>query len=190
MAVVARLRGRAFFRGAKSRPVPSMPGRSTNCSIGEGVRLVLVTIESADPVRSRSQIVAFFELAPAPLPRCQPSRRAAVYPPGMKVGVITADMIKVTLDKSKAVPVFVSAAINSEYCKRQVATFTAGITRPKVTLRDFRRLKITLPSLDFQRSWSDLAETIRRAQRRAFTGLETMTDLFNALVQRAFRGEL
>ena len=40
--------------------------------------------------------------------------------------------------------------MNDDSTKRQVAAITAGVTRPKVTLADYRNLKVACPSLDEQ----------------------------------------
>jgi type I restriction enzyme S subunit len=78
---------------------------------------------------------------------------AAVYPDNMAVGVVTADIIKVTPNPEKATPLYISSAINSDFCKSQVTRFTEGITRPKVTLRDFKNLQVPCPPLASQHQW-------------------------------------
>jgi type I restriction enzyme S subunit len=115
---------------------------------------------------------------------------AAVYPDNMAVGVVTADIIKVTPNPEKATPLYISSAINSDFCKSQVTRFTEGITRPKVTLRDFKNLQVPCPPLASQHQW-DLffgkQKLMLKEQLDGFAGLDT---LFNSLLQRAFRGEL
>lgn len=74
----------------------------------------------------------------------------AVYPEDMPVGIITADMIRMTVDKTKVNSTWLSAAINHDRIKRQVAAITAGVTRPKVTLADFRGLRVATPSIEEQ----------------------------------------
>ena len=75
---------------------------------------------------------------------------SCVYPEDMPMGIITADMIRMTVDCNKVNSYWISAAINHDRVKRQVAAITAGVTRPKVTLADFRNLKIALPDLQEQ----------------------------------------
>jgi type I restriction enzyme S subunit len=115
---------------------------------------------------------------------------AAVYPNDMPDGIITADIIKVSVDDTVATPEFVSSAINSEFCKRQVARFTEGITRPKVTLRDFRSLEVPCPPLEAQRRWSGLVARHQASAENLAAATRHTSDLFDSLVQRAFRGEL
>lgn len=76
---------------------------------------------------------------------------SAVYPSGMPMGIITADMIRMTVDTDKVDAHWLSLTINHDRVKRQVAAITAGVTRAKVTLSDFRRLNIAMPPLNEQR---------------------------------------
>lgn len=76
---------------------------------------------------------------------------AAVYPEDMPMGIITADMIRMTPDISKVDPNWLSAALNYDRTKRQVAAITAGVTRPKVTLSDFRSLRLAVPKPEEQK---------------------------------------
>ena len=75
---------------------------------------------------------------------------SCVYPNWMPNGVITADMIRLSPDKKKVDSAWLATAINHDRVMRQVAAITAGVTRPKVTLADFRAIKITKPKLDEQ----------------------------------------
>ncbi|MFN9816000.1 MAG: restriction endonuclease subunit S [Burkholderiales bacterium] len=75
---------------------------------------------------------------------------SCVYPDWMPNGVITADMIRLSPEKRKVDPDWLATAINQDRVIRQVAAITAGVTRPKVTLADFRAIKIAKPELDEQ----------------------------------------
>lgn len=75
---------------------------------------------------------------------------ACLYPEWMPPGVITADVIRVRPDPAKAVAGWWARVLNHEVVRRQVRLITGGVTRPKVTLRDFRLLKLPIPSLEQQ----------------------------------------
>lgn len=70
---------------------------------------------------------------------------AATYPDNMPDGVITADIIRVRPNKTKVFSEWLSLVINSDEVKKQVEKITAGVTRPKVTLKDFRQLQGRFP---------------------------------------------
>jgi type I restriction enzyme, S subunit len=75
---------------------------------------------------------------------------ACVYPEGMDNGIITADMIRMTPNKELIEVSWLALALNQDRAKRQVAAITAGVTRPKITLGDFRQLRVAVPDLDEQ----------------------------------------
>ncbi|MEH2417620.1 hypothetical protein [Nostoc sp.] len=76
----------------------------------------------------------------------EPPCVACVYPNWMPSGVITADIIRLRPDLTIATSQWLSTFINSESVARQVRGITGGVTRAKVTLRDFRRLLLALPN--------------------------------------------
>ncbi len=72
---------------------------------------------------------------------------AAVYPASLPDGIITADVVCIRVNKNLSFPKWLSISLNSPRVQRQVDQITAGVTRPKVTLRDVRELQIALPDL-------------------------------------------
>ncbi len=75
---------------------------------------------------------------------------AAVYPDSMPDGVITADIVRLRFNGSIVRSLWVSCSVNDDAVVKQVEQITAGVTRPKVTLRDVRNLVVRLPSLGEQ----------------------------------------
>jgi type I restriction enzyme S subunit len=71
---------------------------------------------------------------------------SAVYPASMPSGIVTADIVRLRPDADRISPSWMSTFINSPAVSKQVEQITAGVTRPKVTLRDVRNLLIGLPS--------------------------------------------
>lgn len=80
---------------------------------------------------------------------------SCLYPDWMPDGVITADMIRLSPDKKAVNGHWLTSAINQDRVKRQIAAITAGVTRPKVTLADFRNIRVAKPSLTEQNRISD-----------------------------------
>lgn len=80
---------------------------------------------------------------------------SCLYPDWMPDGVITADMIRLSPDKKAVNGQWLTAAINQDRVKRQIAAITAGVTRPKVTLADFRNIRVAKPALTEQNRISD-----------------------------------
>lgn len=70
---------------------------------------------------------------------------AAVYPTSMPSGIVTADIVRLRPDTNRIHPTWMSTFINAPVVVKQVELITAGVTRPKVTLRDVRNLLIATP---------------------------------------------
>jgi type I restriction enzyme S subunit len=68
----------------------------------------------------------------------------------MPSGVVTADIVRLRVDAARVRPRWVSLSINEAAVVKQVEQITAGVTRPKVTLRDVRNLCIRVPKVDEQ----------------------------------------
>lgn len=103
---------------------------------------------------------------------------AAVYPSTESPGVVTADIIKMSVDETVASRDYVARFLNADAARKQVAAMTFGITRPKVTLRDFKQLEIPLPRLAEQRRIAhvlDRAEALQAKRRATLVQLGTLT---------------
>jgi len=75
---------------------------------------------------------------------------AAVYPSWMPLGIVTADVIRLRPHPTEIRADWITAFLNSEPVRVQVRSITAGVTRPKVTLADFRKLQIAVPPVPEQ----------------------------------------
>lgn len=84
---------------------------------------------------------------------------ACVYPEWMASGIITADIIRLRPNTQISTSQWLSLFINSNAIIRQVRGITGGITRDKITLHDFRRLLIALPSLKEQKQIINILDT-------------------------------
>jgi len=83
---------------------------------------------------------------------------AAVYPSGMPDGIVTADIIRLRVDRRLTDPRFVSEALNT--ASEGVAKITGGQTRPKLTLRDYKTVEILLPPLGEQRKIAAILSSV------------------------------
>jgi type I restriction enzyme, S subunit len=115
---------------------------------------------------------------------------SAVYPSGMAMGIITADMIRMTVDPNKADSHWLSMSINQDRVKRQVAAITAGVTRPKVTLSDFRKLKIATPSKIEQRKIRAILERHSRFLESEIKDVTNLQETKSGLMHDLLTGKV
>jgi type I restriction enzyme, S subunit len=104
--------------------------------------------------------------------------------------VITQDVIRLRVRRSKANPIYVQYFLNSEYGRWIVKKITIKGTRSRFPLKEFKGLIIPLPPMKLQNQFSETAEKVESLKifyKRSFNELET---LYGALSQKAFKGEL
>lgn len=134
---------------------------------------VFVTHEKARELGAHSVQPGDLVVTKMGLPPCI----AAEYPLSMEPGIITADVIRVRPDTQATTARWLSLAINHSAFEAQVRRIAGGVTRSKVTLSDFRRLKVKTPSLDEQCAiihLSDIASKKMEIQREQLTKLHML----------------
>lgn len=76
---------------------------------------------------------------------------ACVHPEDFPDAIITADMVRLRVSRRDiAIPTYISAVLNSDVVLSQVRAITGGVTRPKITLADFRSLRVPYPPVHEQ----------------------------------------
>lgn len=75
---------------------------------------------------------------------------AAVYPKGLPPGIVTADIIRLRPNRRVVRSDWLVSSINGPAARAQVRAVTGGVTRPKITLRDFRLLALNVPPIELQ----------------------------------------
>jgi type I restriction enzyme S subunit len=115
---------------------------------------------------------------------------AAVYPPGSLDAIITADILRIRPDADKVNPYWLANAINQERFRHQVRGITGGVTRPKVTLRDVRRLRIVVPSLREQQESVAIIEGARHQRTGTEEALTKMRQLRQGVMDDLLTGRV
>lgn len=162
--------------------VPVVFVQNVRPGIFNGSRKRFVSVEKAETLAYHQVVPGDLVITKMGLPPCV----AAIYPDTEPPGIVTADIIKLSVDPAKADPRYVMHYLNSPYAKREIARITFGVTRPKVTLADFRRIGIQLPSIEEQRRIAailDKADAIRRKREEGIRLTEellrsTFLDMF------------
>jgi type I restriction enzyme S subunit len=100
-----------------------------------------------------------------------PPGEACVVPDGWPPSIIKADLIRARVNRSIVLPHYLEAILNSHWGQRQIVRISPGTTRPRMTLRDFRDIRIATPPIGVQRAFTEavaqLQEGITTAERRA-----------------------
>ena len=87
-------------------------------------------------------------------------------------------------------PIFLETCLNSNYCKMQAKRLTRGIANKDLVLSQMARVRIIVPPIGLQKRFSEVVDQVERIKNyQKQTGWQ-IDDLYNTLMQKAFRGEL
>lgn len=105
-------------------------------------------------------------------------------------GLCSADAYPLLVDKTQTNRIFIALILRSEYFLNEILQHSTRTNIPKVNKTQLLSFKTVLPPIDLQNTFADRVQKIE-AQKAAMTAsLSELEDNFNALMQRAFKGEL
>ncbi|PIG92271.1 restriction endonuclease subunit S [Gloeocapsopsis sp. IPPAS B-1203] len=117
--------------------------------------------------------------------------RSAVVPQDIPPAITTKHLATITLDRSKALPEYISNAIHRDpSVLNQIALQNRGAIMAGLNLGIIKKLKVRLPPLEQQILYDKIVNQVRQEQEKLEESANTANALFNSLHQRAFRGEL
>lgn len=103
---------------------------------------------------------------------------------------IWVHLAAIRLNQEKANPKYIEAALNSFYCYQQSQRYTRGIANKDLGLKRMIKIELPLPPLTLQNKFAEKIKSIEAQKASAKTALANSEDLFNSLLQKAFKGEL
>jgi type I restriction enzyme S subunit len=92
--------------------------------------------------------------------------------------------------KDKVIPKYLEASLNSNYCYDQSQRLTKGIANKDLGLKQMIKIQLPLPPLNLQNKFAERIAIIEEQKAIAQKSLEKSEELFNSLLQKAFKGEL
>ncbi|NBS19934.1 MAG: restriction endonuclease subunit S [Flavobacteriia bacterium] len=119
-----------------------------------------------------------------------PNLRAFIQPPDLDVALNKADCIQCRVNPNIATKEYVCALLNQPSCLALASTLLHGQTRVRISMGTLKSLQIPVPPLDLQKKFSAIFKKTKDMNVTFHAQTEKKLCLFNALSQRAFRGEL
>ncbi len=117
--------------------------------------------------------------------------RSAVVPDDIPLAITTKHLATITVNRKVAEPEFVSHAIyRHPEVLIQIENSHRGAIMPGLNLSLIRRLELPVPPIEVQKDFTEFVKSIRELEAMHASKQQVAEDLFNSLVQRAFRGEL
>lgn len=111
--------------------------------------------------------------------------------PDVLKAVIGPNLLKVRIQNNSFTPQFLAYAFNySSSIIRQIEMFSPGATVAVYNTGNLKKLKVVVPPLSLQNQFTQRVQAIEAQKAQAEESLSKAEDLFNSLLQRAFKGEL
>jgi len=91
----------------------------------------------------------------------------------------------------RAVPEYISAVMNSRYGKQTLLGMCKSIVgMANINAKEFQKIRIPLPPIALQEDFQEIILSINSKMRDIEVNKKEYKNLFNSLMQRAFKGEL
>ena len=117
--------------------------------------------------------------------------RVAVIPENIGMAINTKHLAAITLNRNIASPDFIAFSIlNDQYIRHQIKSQGKGAIMEGLNLTIIKGLKLFLPQIELQNLFAERVQAIEAQKAQAQASLAQAEDLFNSLLQRAFKGEL
>ncbi|TYA55704.1 restriction endonuclease subunit S [Formosa maritima] len=117
--------------------------------------------------------------------------KLAIVPGGAKEGIINQALLKVTLDESKMRNDFFVFHFTQDSFRRTFFDANRGAGIPNFPpMKDFKKFPFILPPINLQNQFSERVQAIEAQKAQAQQSLQKSEELFNSLLQKAFKGEL
>lgn len=115
---------------------------------------------------------------------------ASVYPLDEPDAIMTQDVIRLRTNPTLVIPEYLAYFLNSSTGRHLISGITVAATRARFSLRDLKKLMISLPPLETQRSFQSSLRTLNGVRDTQATSRSAVEHLFSSLQSRAFSGQL
>jgi type I restriction enzyme S subunit len=92
--------------------------------------------------------------------------------------------------KAKILPEYLSFLISMPNYQKKIFAMNAGATRQAFNFEQIKKLEIPLAPLSEQQKFADLVQKVEKLKEKQRESEDELNNLFNSLMQRAFRGEI
>ena len=116
--------------------------------------------------------------------------KISVVPEEYEEGIINPRLMKISPNQDLIRPDFLKMLLRSSGVLLQTKNKSRGGTMDIVNVGIMRKIKVPLPPLELQNQFAVRVQTIEAQKELAQQELDKANDLFNSLLQKAFKGEL
>lgn len=103
---------------------------------------------------------------------------------------INSGMVLLRPNLKKITPRFLFSLIQMPIIQEQFKQANSGTAQPQLPIINLRRIKIPLPPLSLQQKFASIVKEVEAIKEQQKHSKEQIDNIFNALMQKAFKGEL
>lgn len=117
--------------------------------------------------------------------------KLAIVPDGAKKGIINQALLKITLDQSKMVNEFFLIHFTQPQFKNKYFKSNRGAGVPNFPpMKEFKKFNFIVPPIELQRKFLCRIQKVNHEKGNVQKQVDKSEQLFQSLLQRAFKGEL
>jgi len=120
----------------------------------------------------------------------EPNLRACIIPEDVSVAINKADCIHCVPDNSIIGSEYLAELLNLPYTLQTIQNLLHGQTRTRISSGQLAKVEILLPPLQKQQEFIDFIKKRNKELIRVQSLTKEKDDLFNSLMQHAFKGEI
>lgn len=105
------------------------------------------------------------------------------------IGAIASSLVLIRVNQQAALE-YITGLLKSNYIKGLIEKFDNGSSQPNLSAKSVKEFLIPTPPIKLQNQFAERAQAIESQKAQAQASLTQAEDLFNSLLQRAFKGEL
>jgi type I restriction enzyme, S subunit len=103
---------------------------------------------------------------------------------------ITRGLAVINPDLTKINPHYLTTFLKSDLAQRYIKKYTRGAALRQINLRDLKNLNVPIPPETLQKKFAAIAKQVELMKEHQKQSKEQLDNLYNALMQKAFNGEL
>ena len=105
------------------------------------------------------------------------------------IGAIASSLVLIRINNHVTLD-YITGLLKTNYIASLIKKSDNGSSQPNLSAKSVKQFIVPLPSLELQNQFSERVQAIEEQKAQAEASLAQAEDLFNSLLQRAFKGEL
>jgi len=116
--------------------------------------------------------------------------RIAIVPKDIEKAIISSHLLKIEVDEDKFNPIFLKHMLLSPFVQNQWKKESHGIVMSGLNSKIIKSTKIIKPPIELQNQFAEMVKKIESLKTKQNRTTEEINNLFDCLMQKAFKGEL